>query len=55
MEHEQRLRSHLEAQYGIDVTAMTDLDLGVWRVECGSGGSLDPRCAADRRGARMAA
>jgi Ser/Thr protein kinase RdoA (MazF antagonist) len=28
----ERLRAHLEAQYGIDVTALTDLDLGVWRV-----------------------
>ena len=28
----ERLRLHLEARYGIDVTAMTDLDVGVWRV-----------------------
>jgi Ser/Thr protein kinase RdoA (MazF antagonist) len=28
----ERLRSHLEDRYGIDVVAMTDLDVGVWRV-----------------------
>jgi Ser/Thr protein kinase RdoA (MazF antagonist) len=28
----ERLRSHLQARYGIDVTAMTELDVGVWRV-----------------------
>jgi len=28
----ERLRSHLEDRYGIDVSAMTDLDVGVWRV-----------------------
>jgi Ser/Thr protein kinase RdoA (MazF antagonist) len=28
----QRLRSHLQERYGIDVAAMTDLDVGVWRV-----------------------
>ena len=28
----QRLRSHLEAMYSIQVETMTDLDVGVWRV-----------------------
>src|ERR1700677_2806810 len=28
----ERLREHLAARYGIDVTAMTDLDVGVWHV-----------------------
>jgi Ser/Thr protein kinase RdoA (MazF antagonist) len=28
----ERLRAHLAAQYGIDVTALTDLDVGVWHV-----------------------
>ncbi len=28
----ERLREHLEARYGIGVTAMTDLDVGVWHV-----------------------
>jgi len=29
----ERLRAHLQARYGITVAAMTQLDLGVWRVE----------------------
>jgi Ser/Thr protein kinase RdoA (MazF antagonist) len=28
----ERLRAHLQTRYGITVTAMTELDLGVWRV-----------------------
>jgi len=28
----QRLRAHLETHYGLQVDAMTDLDVGVWRV-----------------------
>lgn len=28
----ERLRAHLQARYGIDVVAMTDLDVGVWHV-----------------------
>jgi len=28
----ERLRAHLETRYGIAVSAMTELDLGVWRV-----------------------
>jgi Ser/Thr protein kinase RdoA (MazF antagonist) len=33
----ERLRAHLAGQYGIAVDAMTQLDLGVWRVERADG------------------
>jgi Ser/Thr protein kinase RdoA (MazF antagonist) len=32
-----RLRSHLAERYGIDVAAMTSLDVGVWHVACAKG------------------
>ena len=33
----ERVHAHLEARYGITVEAMTELDLGVWRVERANG------------------
>ena len=51
----ERLRLHLEAQYGIDVTAMTDLDVGVWRVGRADGRTGSPRWFPARRSAEAVA
>jgi len=51
----ERLREHLEAQYGIDVTAMTDLDVGVWHVARADGPDWVARWFPARRPAGAAA
>jgi Ser/Thr protein kinase RdoA (MazF antagonist) len=51
----ERLRSHLEAQYGIDVTAMADLDIGVWRVVRADGPDWVARWFPARRPAEAVA
>jgi Ser/Thr protein kinase RdoA (MazF antagonist) len=50
-----RLRSHLEKRYGIDVTAMTDLDVGVWRVGRADGPDWVARWFPGRRPAAAVA
>ena len=51
----ERLRLHLEARYGIDVTAMTDLDVGVWRVGRADGPDWVARWFPARRPAEAVA
>jgi Ser/Thr protein kinase RdoA (MazF antagonist) len=51
----ERLRSHLEARYGIDVAVMTDLDVGVWRVERADGPDWVARWFPARRSAEAVA
>ena len=51
----ERLRSHLEDRYGIDVAAMTDLDVGVWRVGRADGPDWVARWFPARRTAEAAA
>jgi Ser/Thr protein kinase RdoA (MazF antagonist) len=51
----QRLRSHLEATYAIQVETMTDLDLGVWRVGRGDGPDWVARWFPARRPAEAVA
>jgi len=51
----ERLRSHLEDRYGIDVSAMTDLDVGVWRVGRADGPDWVARWFPGRRPAEAAA
>jgi Ser/Thr protein kinase RdoA (MazF antagonist) len=51
----ERLRAHLQARYGIDVTAMTDLDLGVWRVGRADGPDWVARWFPARRPAEAVA
>jgi Ser/Thr protein kinase RdoA (MazF antagonist) len=51
----ERLRSHLAARYGIDVTALTELDLGVWRVGRADGPDWVARWFAARRTAAAVA
>ncbi|MGD0704297.1 MAG: hypothetical protein ABSA02_30975 [Trebonia sp.] len=51
----ERLRSHLQTQYGIDVTAMTDLDIGVWRVGRADGPDWVARWFPARRPAEAVA
>jgi Ser/Thr protein kinase RdoA (MazF antagonist) len=51
----ERLRSHLEDRYGIDVTVMTDLDVGVWRVGRADGPDWVARWFPARRPAGAAA
>jgi Ser/Thr protein kinase RdoA (MazF antagonist) len=51
----ERLRSHLEARYGIDVAAMTDLDVGVWRVGRADGPDWVARWFPARRPAETVA
>jgi Ser/Thr protein kinase RdoA (MazF antagonist) len=47
----ERLRAHLQARYGITVAAMTELDLGVWRVTRADGPDWVARWFAARRSA----
>jgi Ser/Thr protein kinase RdoA (MazF antagonist) len=51
----ERLRAHLEARYGISVAAMTELDLGVWRVGRTDGPDWAARWFPARRPAEAAA
>jgi Ser/Thr protein kinase RdoA (MazF antagonist) len=51
----ERLRAHLAAQYGIDVSAMTDLDVGVWRVARADGPDWVARWFPARRPAEAVA
>ena len=51
----ERLRSHLQARYGIAVTAMTELDLGVWRVGRSDGPDWVARWFPARRAAEAVA
>jgi Ser/Thr protein kinase RdoA (MazF antagonist) len=51
----ERLRSHLEDRYGIDVAVMTDLDVGVWRVGRADGPDWVARWFPARRSAEAAA
>ena len=51
----QRLRAHLETEYGIEVTAMTDLDIGVWHVGRADGPDWVARWFPARRGAEAVA
>jgi len=51
----ERLRSHLAARYGIDVAAMTDLDVGVWRVGRADGPDWVARWFPARRSAEAVA
>jgi Ser/Thr protein kinase RdoA (MazF antagonist) len=51
----ERLRLHLEARYGIDVTGMTDLDVGVWRVGRADGPDWVARWFPARRPAEAVA
>jgi Ser/Thr protein kinase RdoA (MazF antagonist) len=51
----ERLRAHLQARYGITVAAMTQLDLGVWRVERTEGPDWVARWFAARRTAEAVA
>ncbi len=50
-----RLRSHLEARYAVRVEAMTDLDVGVWRVERADGPDWVARWFPARRARGAAA
>ncbi|HVT70786.1 MAG TPA: phosphotransferase, partial [Trebonia sp.] len=49
-----RVRSHLAARYGIDVTAMTELDACVWHVGRADGPDWVARWFPARRGAAVA-
>jgi Ser/Thr protein kinase RdoA (MazF antagonist) len=51
----ERLRAHLETRYGIAVDAMTDLDLGVWRVGRAEGPDWAARWFPARRSAEAVA
>jgi Ser/Thr protein kinase RdoA (MazF antagonist) len=51
----QRVWAHLEARYGVRVDAMTDLDLGVWRVGRADGPDWVARWFPVRRTVRAAA
>jgi Ser/Thr protein kinase RdoA (MazF antagonist) len=51
----ERLRAHLEARYGITVAAMTELDLGVWRIERAGGPDWVARWFPARRPAEAVA
>jgi Ser/Thr protein kinase RdoA (MazF antagonist) len=51
----ERLRAHLEARYGIDVTAMTELDIGVWHVVRADGPDWVARWFPARRPAEAVA
>ena len=51
----ERLRSHLEARYGIGVAAMTDLDIGVWHVVRADGPDWVARWFPARRPAEAVA
>jgi Ser/Thr protein kinase RdoA (MazF antagonist) len=51
----ERLRDHLQARYGITVAAMTQLDLGVWRVRRADGPDWVARWFAARRTAEAVA
>jgi len=51
----QRLRSHLETTYSIQVETMTDLDVGVWRVGRADGPDWVARWFPARRPAEAAA
>jgi Ser/Thr protein kinase RdoA (MazF antagonist) len=50
-----RLRAHLETRYGITVDAMTELDLGVWRIGRADGPDWVARWFAARRTAEVVA
>jgi Ser/Thr protein kinase RdoA (MazF antagonist) len=52
---DERLRAHLEARYGITVNAMTELDLGVWRVGRADGPDWAARWFPARRPAEAVA
>ena len=52
---EMRLRTHLETRYGITVDAMTELDLGVWRVGRADGPDWVARWFPARRPAEAVA
>jgi hypothetical protein len=45
----ERLRAHLQTRYGITVDAMTELDLGVWRVSRADGPDWVARWFSARR------
>jgi hypothetical protein len=49
----ERLCAHLEARYGITADAMTELDLGVWRVGRPDGPDWAARWFAPRMSARQ--
>jgi Ser/Thr protein kinase RdoA (MazF antagonist) len=51
----ERLRAHLETRYRITVAAMTELDLGVWRVERAEGPDWVARWFPARRSAEAVA
>jgi hypothetical protein len=51
----ERLRAHLETRYGITVDAMTELDLGVWRVGRAEGPDWVARWFPARRAAEAVA
>jgi Ser/Thr protein kinase RdoA (MazF antagonist) len=51
----ERLRAHLETRYGITVDAMTELDLGVWRVGRAEGPDWVARWFPARRPAEAVA
>jgi len=51
----ERLRAHLQARHGITVAAMTELDLGVWRVTRADGPDWVARWFAARRSAAAVA
>ena len=51
----ERLRAHLETRYGIVVDAMTELDLGVWRVGRADGPDWVARAFPARRPAEAVA
>ena len=51
----ERLRAHLETRYGITVDAMTELDLGVWRVGRADGPDWVARWFPARRPAEAVA
>jgi hypothetical protein len=51
----ERLRTHLETRYGITVSAMAELDLGVWRVEREDGPDWVARWFPARRSAEAVA
>ena len=50
-----RLRAHLETRYGITVDAMTELDLGVWRIGRADGPDWVARWFPARRAAEAVA
>lgn len=51
----ERLRAHLEARHGIEVEAMTELDLGVWRIGRAEGPDWVARWFPARRTAEAVA